>query len=92
MNIREKLERLTKSNWHIPKEFGTVCNFGGAQRVKTPAEWVYEIVELETNYARLLAVAKAAYTYDYCNDDDVERKERLLLEMRAALAAVEDLL
>ena len=40
----------------------------------------------------LLRVARAAYTYDYCNDDDLERKKRLLLEMRNALWDAEHLL
>ena len=40
----------------------------------------------------LLRVARAAYAYDYCNDDDLERKKRLLLEMRNALRDVEHLL
>ena len=40
----------------------------------------------------LLRVARAAYAYDYCNDDDLERKKRLLLEMRNALRDAEHLL
>ena len=42
--------------------------------------------------AKLERVARAAYAYDYCNDDDLERKKRLLLEMRNALRDVEHLL
>ena len=47
---------------------------------------------LVANNARLLAVARAAYAYDYCMDEDVGRKERLLLKLREALAAVDDML
>ena len=54
----------------------------------TSNEWVYEIAELETNYARLLAVARAAK--DTLCDCDICEDGRG--ELRAALAAVEDLL
>jgi len=40
----------------------------------------------------LLRVARAAYAYDYCNDDDVERKKRLLLRLREAIKEVKHLL
>ena len=49
---------------------------------------LYPIKDMDT----LLAVARAAYAYDYCMDEERERKERLLRNMRKALAAVEDLL
>ena len=40
----------------------------------------------------LLRVARAAYAYDYCNDDDVERKKRLLLRLREAIKEAKHLL
>ena len=43
-------------------------------------------------FVALIRVATAAYAYDYCNDDDLERKKRLLLEMRNALRDAEHLL
>ena len=55
MNICEKLERLIKADWHIPKEFGAVYDFGAQTRNVKAAEWVYEIAELEDNYTRLEA-------------------------------------
>jgi len=36
-------------------------------------------------FIALLRVARAAYAYDYCIDEDTERKKRLLLKMREAL-------
>jgi len=50
------------------------------------------MVKLADRYNRLIRVARAAYIYDYCNDDDLERKKRLLLEMRNALRDAEHLL
>lgn len=47
---------------------------------------------LYKDYERLLRVARATYAYDYCNDDDIERKEFLLRRMRVALKEVKDLL
>ena len=40
----------------------------------------------------LLRVARAAYAYDYCNDDDIERKGFLLKRMRKDLKEVKDIL
>lgn len=40
----------------------------------------------------LIRVARAAYAYDYCNDDDVYRKKRLLRAMRHAIGDVKHLL
>ena len=57
----------------------------------TSNEWVYEIAELETNYARLLAVARAAKAFErLVYFDNTNAKEGNAL--REALAAVEDLL
>ena len=39
----------------------------------------------------LLRVARAAYAYDYCNDDDIERKGFLLRKMREAIQEAEKL-
>ena len=40
----------------------------------------------------LLRVARAAYAYDYCMDEDIGRKHFLLLGMRNALKEAEHLL
>ena len=56
------------------------------------SENVRYVNEMRWQRDALLRVARAAYTYDYCNDDDLERKKRLLLEMRNALRDVEHLL
>ena len=83
MKLREKLERLMKANWRIPKEFGSVHDFGGARSAKA-GEWVYEIAKLEVNYARLLRVARAVQkrrmldlTYDEIGEVNKEIEEAL---------------
>ena len=48
--------------------------------------------DMKADREAILRVARAAYAYDYCNDDDLERKKRLLLEMRNALRDAEHLL
>jgi len=50
------------------------------------------LADCDMDRLALLRVARAAYAYDYCNDDDLERKKRLLLEMRNALRDAEHLL
>ena len=40
---------------------------------------------LMNDVGKLERVAKAAYAYDYCNDDDIERKGFLLQKMRKAI-------
>jgi len=56
------------------------------------SENVRYVNEMRWQRDALLRVARAAYAYDYCNDDDLERKKRLLLEMRKALKDAEHLL
>ena len=48
--------------------------------------------DMKADREALLRVARAAYAYDYCNDDSLERKKRLLLEMRNALRDAKHLL
>ena len=48
--------------------------------------------KLMNDVEALERVARATYAYDYCMDDDLERKKLLLLEMRNALRDAEHLL
>lgn len=81
-----------------PKQFDTIMDATQPYRdyIEKLQNDVLADIEADNENAEkiacLLAVARAAYIYDYCMDEDIERKERLLLIMRAALADVEDLL
>ena len=82
------------SDWRTKLEMNVepACDFDSSTNVIAREIALGILAQLEEKNARLLAVVRAAYTYDYCNDDDVLRKKRLLLELRVKLAAVEDLL